>query len=65
MIAMANAATQQALEEFKKRLREFLESTADSSHRGIAMPGKNDIPMKNLDGYGRTAAPKDDDDDEI
>ena len=47
MIKMANAASAQALEEGKKRLREFLE--ASEGGQRIAMEGrKEEYEMRNL-----------------
>ena len=62
MLKMANAASQQALEEFKKRLREFLESS-DTGRQAIAMSGGGDVRMQKLKGYGRNAQDEDEDDD--
>jgi len=65
MLKMTNAASQQALEEGKKRLREFLESS-DTGRQAIAMSGRDDIGMQKLNGSGRKmASTADDDDDEI
>lgn len=64
MLQMANAASAQALEEGKKRLREFLESS-DTGRQAIAMSGREEIPMHKLNGQGKTlAGGMDDDDDE-
>jgi len=62
MFKMANAASQQALEEFKKWLREFLESS-DTGRQAIAMSGGGEVPMRNLSGYGRNAQDNDEDED--
>jgi len=62
MLKMANAASQQALEEFKKRLREFLESS-DTGRQAIAMSGAGDVPMQKLNGHGRAALADDEDED--
>lgn len=62
MFKMANAASQQALEEFKTRLRKFLESS-DTGRQAIAMSGGGDIPMPDLNGYGRNAQDNDEDED--
>ena len=62
MLSMANAASQQALEEFKKRLREFLEST-DTGRQAMAMSGVDDIPMQKLNGHGRATSADEEDDD--
>ncbi len=64
ILKMTNAASQQALEEGKKRLREFLESS-DTGRQAIAMSGRDDIPLQKMNGSGRLAATVDDDDDEI
>jgi hypothetical protein len=62
---MTNAASAQAVEEFKKRLRDFLESS-ETGRQAIAMSGKEDIVMDKLNGSGRKAAAEDDEDvDEI
>ena len=63
MLQMANAASAQALEEGKKRLREFLEAS-DTGRQAIAMSGREDIVMQKLNGHGK-AAPAEDDDEEI
>ena len=63
MLKMTNAASQQALEEFKKRLREFLESS-DTGRQAIAMSGSNDIRMQKMNGKGR-ATNEDEEDEEI
>lgn len=65
ILKMTNAASQQALEEGKKRLREFLESS-DTGRQAIAMSGRDDIPMHKMNGSGRQmASAVDEDDDEI
>lgn len=61
MYQMANAASQQALEEGKKRLREFLESS-DAGRQAMAMSSQDDIQMQKLNGHGRAASIADDDD---
>ena len=63
MLAMADAASRQALEEFKKRLREFLEST-ETGQKAMAVAGE-DIKLHTLDGRGRKAAVEDVEEDEI
>ena len=50
---MTNAASAQALEEFKKRLREFLESS-ETGRQAIAMSGREEIEMDRLRGDGKT-----------
>ncbi|KIX09710.1 protein SEY1 [Rhinocladiella mackenziei CBS 650.93] len=47
MLKMANAASQQALEEGKKRLREFLEENP-TARQALAMSGREEYEMKNL-----------------
>ncbi|MCJ1348755.1 Dynamin-like GTPase that mediates homotypic ER fusion [Peltigera leucophlebia] len=65
IIQMTNAASQQALEEGKKRLREFLESS-DTGRQAIAMSGGHeDIQMQKLNSNGRTAPEKEEDYDDI
>ncbi len=60
---MTNAASQQALEEGKKRLREFLEAS-DTGRQAIAMSaGHEEIPMQKLNGYGKTTGEGDGDDE--
>ena len=62
---MTNAASQQALEEGKKRLREFLESS-DTGRQAIAMSsGHEDTQMQKLNANGRTAPEREEDDDDI
>lgn len=63
ILQMTNAASQQALEEGKKRLREFLEAS-DTGRQAIAMSGQDDIRMDKLNGHGKRA-PREDEDDEI
>ena len=63
MLQMTNAASQQALEEGKKRLREFLEAS-DTGRQAIAMSGQDDIHMQRLNGHGKTA-PREDEEDDI
>ena len=63
MLQMANAASAQALEEGKKRLREFLESS-DTGRQAIAMSGREGIPMHKLNGQGKKIADRMGDDDE-
>lgn len=67
MIKMANAASQQAIEVGKERLREFLENS-DVGRQEIAMNGRGEsdgISLSTLDNRGRkriTAEDGDDDD---
>ena len=63
MLKMAEAASQQALEEGKRRLREFLEAS-DTGRQAIAMSGQGDAyEMRRMNGDRKTAAVEDDDDD--
>lgn len=62
MLQMANAASTQALEEGKKRLREFLESS-DTGRQAIAMSGREEIVMQKLNGHGKAASAEDEDED--
>ncbi|PSN67816.1 root hair defective 3 GTP-binding protein [Corynespora cassiicola Philippines] len=69
MARMANAASQQAVEVGKERLREFLESS-ESGRRAMAMSdqqsrrrGYEDVKMDNLNGDGKKRAEEDDLDD--
>jgi hypothetical protein len=71
MIKMANAASQQAIEVGKERLREFLEHS-DSSRHPIALGGRNETDgysLHSLDSRGKrkvnSAKDEDDDDDEL
>lgn len=65
IIQMTNAASQQALEEGKKRLREFLESS-DTGRQAIAMSGgQEDIQIQKLNANGRTAPEREEDYDDI
>ncbi len=52
MYQMANAASAQALEESKKRLREFLEESS-AGRQAVAMGGGDDVRMRKLNGHGR------------
>jgi len=67
MISMANAASAQALEEGKKRLREFLEAS-DTGRQAMAMSSGESYEMSRVNGT-RKSAPTgdgaDDDDDDI
>ena len=64
ILKMTNAASQQALNEFKHRLREFLESS-ETGRQAIAMSGNEDIAMQKLNSNGKAMGRVDDDDDEI
>ncbi|KAI9684701.1 MAG: Dynamin-like GTPase that mediates homotypic ER fusion [Trizodia sp. TS-e1964] len=63
MLRMANAASQQALEVGKERLREFLE-TSDTGRQAMAMSGRamdgDSIRLQNLDGQGRKQVEEED-----
>ena len=65
MLNMANAASQQALEEGKKRLREFLEENP-TARQAMAMSGHEEYEMKPLH-TSRTTKPKTDgaDDEDV
>ena len=60
MYQMANAASTQALEEGKKRLREFLEES-NAGRQAMAMGGENDIQMRKLNGHGKAVVVEEDD----
>ena len=62
MYQMANAASTQALEEGKKRLREFLEES-NAGRQAVAMGGENDVQMRKLNGHGKAAVVEEDDDE--
>jgi len=64
ILSMTNAASAQALEEGKKRLREFLESS-ETGRQAIAMSASEDIAMQKLTGGGKRAPIDDDDEEEI
>ena len=52
ILSMTNAASAQALEEFKKRLRELLENS-ETGRLAIAMSGGEEIAMRTLGTDGR------------
>jgi hypothetical protein len=52
MARMANAASAQALEVSKERLREFLESS-ESGRQAMAMSGNDGVRMDRLNGNGK------------
>ena len=61
MLQMANAASAQALEEGKKRLREFLEQS-ETGRQAKAMEGRglgDDIKMSKLNGGGKVVEEED------
>lgn len=67
MLRMANAASAQAIEIGKEKLREFLESS-DTGRQVIGMKGRDDsdnISLNTLDSRGKRMAPVEDDDDDI
>lgn len=49
---MTNAASAQAVEEFKKRLREFLENS-EAGRQALNMSGTDDIELKKLSANGK------------
>lgn len=59
MYQMTNAASAQALEEGKKRLREFLEAS-EGGRQAVAMSGQEDIVMRKLNGQGKVAPVEED-----
>ena len=61
MYQMASAASAQALEEGKKRLRDFLEAS-EGGRQAMAMKG-DEISMRNLNGNGRVREKEDEDED--
>lgn len=69
MLRMTNAASQQALEVGKERLREFLEQS-DTGRQAMAMSGQkagevgDGIPLGRLSGKGKTMAEGEDGDDD-
>ncbi|KAF2092883.1 protein SEY1 [Rhizodiscina lignyota] len=65
MLRMADAASHQALEVGKERLREFLENS-DTGRQAMAMSGRNadGIKMTRLDGNGKRAELDEDEDAE-
>lgn len=60
MYQMANAASTQALEEGKKRLREFLEES-NAGRQAMTMSGQDDVQMRELNGHGKVAVEEEDD----
>ena len=66
MLRMANAASAQAVEIGKEKLREFLESS-DTGRQALAMKGRDDdaISLNTLDSRGKrkTSVEEDEDDD--
>jgi hypothetical protein len=67
MLRMANAASAQAVEIGKEKLREFLESS-DTGRQAIGMKGRDDsdnISLNTLDSRGKRMALVEEDDDDI
>ena len=66
MLRMSNAASQQAVEVFKERLREFLE-TNETGRQAIAMTGRDpdSISLKTLDSRGKGRAHESEEEDDI
>jgi hypothetical protein len=64
MLRMANAASAQAVEIGKEKLREFLES-AEGGRQPIAVPrdDSDGISLRTLDSKGKKRAADDEDDD--
>ena len=64
---MTNAASQQALEVGKERLRDFLEQS-DTGRQAMAMStgarGGDDVPLRRLDARGKRPSDADEDDDD-
>ena len=66
MLKMANAASAQAVEIGKEKLREFLES-ADGGRQATpsARDDSDGISLKTLDSRGKRVIPVEDEDDDI
>jgi protein SEY1 len=67
MLRMANAASAQAIEIGKEKLREFLEST-DTGRQAIGMNGRDDsdnVSLNTLDSRGKRVNGIEDEDDDI
>lgn len=64
MLRMSNAASQQAVEMFKERLREFLESN-ETGRQAMGMPSRTNttesIGLDRLDSQGKKAENEDED----
>ncbi|EHY54983.1 Dynamin-like GTPase that mediates homotypic ER fusion [Exophiala dermatitidis] len=58
MYKMANAASQQALEEGKKRLREFLEESPTARHAVAMTTGNEEYEMKSMGGSSLSSKSK-------
>ncbi|OAP61496.1 protein sey1 [Fonsecaea erecta] len=67
MFKMANAASQQALEEGKKRLREFLEENPTARHAVAMSTGRDEYEMRDLDSSSKARKIKTDgaDDEDV
>ena len=63
ILQMTNAASSQALVEFKKRLREFLENT-ETGRQAMAMSGTDEIQLQKLTSNGKARSVQDDEDDD-
>jgi len=67
MLRMTNAASAQAVEIGKEKLREFLESS-DTGRQALAMKGRGDdddaISLNTLDSRGKKKASVEDEDDD-
>jgi hypothetical protein len=66
MLRMTNAATAQAVEILRERLREFVEST-DGSRQTVAMSGRDSdsISLNTLDSRGKRKPSVEEEDDDI
>lgn len=67
MLRMANAASTQAVEIGKEKLREFLESS-EGRREAIGMRSREDsdsISLKTLDSRGKSKIVEEDEDDDI
>ena len=58
MYQMADAASRQALEEGKKRLREFLEES-ETGRQAMAMSSQDRIQMSKMNGGGKVVVEDD------
>jgi uncharacterized protein (DUF2461 family) len=72
MLKMTNAASQQAIEEGKRRLRDFLDENPTARQAAVAMTGREEFEMSNLSRTPRSTqkvktdgADDDDDEDEM
>lgn len=59
---MADAASRQALEELKKKLREFLEAS-DTGRQAMAMSSGEEYEMSSLNRGGKRVEDEDENDD--